>query len=376
MPSIRPAMHARDSSGRQVSLLNDEPTPRNNSAYGISRSGGEHESSGSTPYTSENSPPTTPDLLRSDSYDSRNSNDPNSPITPLLMEFRGQSSYTTPYPDRPEFAKSYERASIYGSSYPGTKLSASAPARPSFTAQGSNSTYEEEMTSSSPVERSGSATTATKRYPCRYKDSHGCDKSFTTSGHASRHSKIHTAEKAVHCSFQGCQKKFTRADNMKQHLETHYKERSRSASHKSSPSSATRLTLPAGVKKHSSGSISSPSATHAASRLSRPTSRTSQRAPLTIDTQATFAQGYTPDIYSGASALSYAAQSPADLSPKSHYGPLDLHGFQTALPQHAMRSTMAMTGVASGLDALVAAAACQMGGQQSHRLVEPYPYGN
>jgi hypothetical protein len=41
-----------------------------------------------------------------------------------------------------------------------------------------------------------------------------------------------------------------------------------------------------------------------------------------------------------------------------------------------MRSTMAMTGVASGLDALVAAAACQMGGQQSHRLVEPYPYGN
>jgi len=66
---------------------------------------------------------------------------------------------------------------------------------------------------------------AAKRYPCRYKDSHRCDKTFTTSGHASRHSKIHTAEKAVPCSFEGCTKKFTRADNMKQHLDTHYKEK-------------------------------------------------------------------------------------------------------------------------------------------------------
>jgi hypothetical protein len=62
-----------------------------------------------------------------------------------------------------------------------------------------------------------------KRYPCRFRESHGCDKTFTTSGHASRHSKIHTAEKAVRCTHPGCEKKFNRADNMKQHLETHYK---------------------------------------------------------------------------------------------------------------------------------------------------------
>ncbi|KAH8663164.1 hypothetical protein BGZ60DRAFT_341109, partial [Tricladium varicosporioides] len=68
-----------------------------------------------------------------------------------------------------------------------------------------------------------------KRYQCRYRETIGCDKTFTTSGHASRHSKIHTAEKAVPCTYKGCQKKFTRNDNMKQHLETHYKDRSRSS---------------------------------------------------------------------------------------------------------------------------------------------------
>ncbi|KAK2073651.1 hypothetical protein P8C59_007916 [Phyllachora maydis] len=93
--------------------------------------------------------------------------------------------------------------------------------RPPYAASERALSYEEESNGrTSPV-------TTGKRYPCRYRDSHGCEKTFTTSGHASRHSKIHTAEKAVHCTFAGCAKKFTRADNMKQHLETHYKDKSR-----------------------------------------------------------------------------------------------------------------------------------------------------
>ncbi|KFY45230.1 hypothetical protein V495_03073, partial [Pseudogymnoascus sp. VKM F-4514 (FW-929)] len=64
----------------------------------------------------------------------------------------------------------------------------------------------------------------TKRYHCRYAEAVGCEKTFTTSGHASRHSKIHTCEKGIQCAFSGCPKKFTRADNMKQHLETHFKD--------------------------------------------------------------------------------------------------------------------------------------------------------
>ena len=96
--------------------------------------------------------------------------------------------------------------------------------RPAYVDSRTTSFADEDVSATSPMpERPG------KRYPCRYRESHGCEKTFTTSGHASRHSKIHTAEKAVQCTFAGCQKKFTRADNMKQHLETHYKDKSRSS---------------------------------------------------------------------------------------------------------------------------------------------------
>ncbi|KAL5347593.1 transcriptional repressor [Pseudogymnoascus australis] len=48
-----------------------------------------------------------------------------------------------------------------------------------------------------------------------------CQKTFSTSGHTKRHSKIHTSTKDISCTFSGCLKMFTRTDNMKQHLETH-----------------------------------------------------------------------------------------------------------------------------------------------------------
>lgn len=59
------------------------------------------------------------------------------------------------------------------------------------------------------------------RYACKFKHLCSCDKTFTTSGHASRHSKIHTTPNAVQCTFPGCQKRFTRTDNMRQHFATH-----------------------------------------------------------------------------------------------------------------------------------------------------------
>ncbi len=110
--------------------------------------------------------------------------------------------------------------------------------------------YDDDTAGGSPAERPG------KRYPCRYRESHGCDKTFTTSGHASRHSKIHTAEKAVPCSFRGCSKKFTRADNMKQHLETHYKDKS-SRPAAARPALAARRTCSSSGGKSSSSSSGS-----------------------------------------------------------------------------------------------------------------------
>jgi hypothetical protein len=217
-------MQGRDSSGCSVSLLNDEP---NTSSMDMRRSASTHSSL-----------PSTPHLLRSNSYDSCQY--PLSPITPTSLEF----DHRQPYPDV------YSQKYSMGYDYTDKAAVPTIPViRPSYGmehrsySESSQSTYEEDLSRPAPAERAG------KRYPCRFRDSHGCEKTFTTSGHASRHSKIHTAEKAVHCTYQGCHKKFTRADNMKQHLETHFKDRSRS--HKSS------LTMQAGVKK-----------------TSRPTSRT------------------------------------------------------------------------------------------------------
>ncbi|OBT61477.1 hypothetical protein VE03_09346 [Pseudogymnoascus sp. 23342-1-I1] len=94
----------------------------------------------------------------------------------------------------------------------------------------------------------------TKRYHCRYADAVGCEKTFTTSGHASRHSKIHTCEKGIQCAFAGCPKKFTRADNMKQHLETHFKD-SRRPRPSSSSSNGVGASRRAMRKNASSASV-------------------------------------------------------------------------------------------------------------------------
>lgn len=74
-----------------------------------------------------------------------------------------------------------------------------------------------ESSRGSPIELNQSS----KRYQCRYQERFQCSKTFTTLGHASRHSKIHVAARSIACTFPGCTKKFTRADNMKQHILTH-----------------------------------------------------------------------------------------------------------------------------------------------------------
>lgn len=227
----RPALPARDSSGRQVSLLNDEPSYP---VVDMRRSASAHSSH-----------PSTPDLLRSDSYDSSTyPADPLSPVTPIADHFDRS------YPRSPQLPYySHPSNAIYMdySEKPMQNMVPSIRQQYDSCSYSSPNLYDDAPSSPQMGERQS------KRYPCRFKDTHGCEKTFTTSGHASRHSKIHTAEKAVHCTFPDCHKKFTRADNMKQHLETHYKERSR-VTHKSG---STALTMPAGIKK-----------------TSRPTSRT------------------------------------------------------------------------------------------------------
>ncbi|RYP08449.1 hypothetical protein DL765_008779 [Monosporascus sp. GIB2] len=223
-------IQARDATGRQVSLLNEDPYAQRHPAYSTS------SQFQSAP---DRSPlPPTPALLRSASYDSNASYDAISPLTPGVYDYSPRSVYDDYcFPEK------------------------SGPIqRPAYVESSRSNSYEDDSGNPAAVPER-----ATKRYPCRYRDSHGCEKTFTTSGHASRHSKIHTAEKAVQCTYPGCHKKFTRADNMKQHLETHYKDKSRSsssskASCKSSSFSSKRASISS--KSSSSHSSRSPRAVH------------------------------------------------------------------------------------------------------------------
>ncbi|KAK9456384.1 hypothetical protein V1511DRAFT_447465, partial [Dipodascopsis uninucleata] len=54
-----------------------------------------------------------------------------------------------------------------------------------------------------------------RRYNCH------CGKSFTTSGHLARHTRIHTGEKNYPCPEAGCGARFSRQDNCMQHYRTH-----------------------------------------------------------------------------------------------------------------------------------------------------------
>ncbi|KAL2255421.1 hypothetical protein VTK26DRAFT_3418 [Humicola hyalothermophila] len=212
-------MHVRNASGRRVSLLNDEPAvpPQGHNPYLRDASYSYY------PQAPRTSTPATPELLRSNSYDSQMGPEPVSPVTPLYEPVR-----YVPVVGDPRFP--YDEYYVDAAPvYAGLKR------RPSAISDSRSVSYEDDAPSApAPAERPG------KRFPCRYRDTHGCEKTFTTSGHASRHSKIHTAEKAVPCSFKGCPKKFTRADNMKQHLETHYKDKSRSSSSRPSLFSSER----------------------------------------------------------------------------------------------------------------------------------------
>lgn len=305
----------RDALGRVISLLHDNdemPTYESQSSHSTSHS----------PYTSgqKGSPsyPNTPDLMRSDSYDSQASGH-ESPLTPnsgyqeplflnAIQSENGSSHSRTGLKDAsarlysgevqqqtlppisffhkvagtmeprtaaaPEVSRQ-KSSNPYGATVGATSSSSSLeefhyrhsmesyehhrrapvlpdPAMRHSIEQSDDSSYHEQPQAEhrqlatrhdgdkpeSDKKGTKSKNGSQKRYPCKDPN---CDRTFTTSGHASRHAKIHEGLKPIPCTHPGCPKRFTRQDNMKQHLETHRKDKARaSAKQTRRPSLATR----------------------------------------------------------------------------------------------------------------------------------------
>ncbi|ESZ97072.1 hypothetical protein SBOR_2563 [Sclerotinia borealis F-4128] len=271
-PLQRPLLQGRDSSGNEVSLLNitqeTEASP-----YPVSQAQPEqslpsflHFEKGRPMFVlggpraappmvrinsniSTTSTTSAPSLLRSNSSNSYGTNEAQSPITPTFTPTGNAHGRSYFFPQQYENENPYFEHNSMGEFQPNSSLASITQ----MAMQSNNmQQYPEQQHSIQHLFHGGphhgvtNPVPAKKRYSCKYKVEYQCDRTFTTSGHASRHLKIHTAEKMIPCIFPNCEKKFTRKDNMKQHLETHSRPRS-----KGNP----LLTKPARVQKNNKSKL-------------------------------------------------------------------------------------------------------------------------
>ncbi|KAJ3204837.1 hypothetical protein HDU67_009260, partial [Dinochytrium kinnereticum] len=136
------------------------------------------------------------------------------------------------------------------------------------------------------------AITANGRYECQWAN---CGKTFSTSGHLSRHARIHLGFKPFECDYPGCDARFSRSDNMRMHRKTHDRGGEKA-------SSGMGITIPAEVSGVDSD-LTSPVDSHVDSRPASPAGEDSI-GHLKIQEQNAPAQSYpsplnTPAANSG-----------------------------------------------------------------------------
>ncbi|GME67319.1 unnamed protein product [[Candida] boidinii] len=97
----------------------------------------------------------------------------------------------------------------------------------------------------------GKTSNLVRKYKCKT-----CLKSFTTSGHLARHTRIHTGERKHACPFEGCGARFSRQDNCMQHYKTHLNQsRRKSKLKKNSTSTSTSSATSSNSSKEQFNSI-------------------------------------------------------------------------------------------------------------------------
>ncbi|KAK6539696.1 transcriptional repressor [Orbilia ellipsospora] len=197
----------RTSAGRRVSILCDQqprPSYRHSESY-FSSSSYEHRSPSPPPLSLDMRRPYRSD--RSDSYSSIASaySEPRTPLTPDGMHLPALGKLLHNYPEgyRPSMSSRSSSASSCSSS-----ISSQSPVL-------STRCIEEEEEEDEDGHLNQGVKKSARKYTCQ------CGKSFTTSGHLARHTRIHTGEKNYECPQPGCGARFSRQDNCMQHYRTH-----------------------------------------------------------------------------------------------------------------------------------------------------------
>ncbi|OAP60722.1 hypothetical protein AYL99_05724 [Fonsecaea erecta] len=199
--------------------------------------------------------------------------------------------------------------------HPSTANVATAPVLPPVTsAPGSD------QARTSPSGSSGAAPAKKNKYPCPFAQSHNCQATFTTSGHAARHGKKHTGEKGVHCPV--CNKAFTRKDNMKQHERTHKgMSASGSTSDESTRKSKAAITKDAQkAKQQKKLDKINTQASRRSSLIHSPLSEVTSIAPTAIDTPLNVDE--SAFYHDPPQVLMPIQTIPESVSPSSLYPPL------------------------------------------------------
>ncbi|KAI9815903.1 MAG: hypothetical protein M1832_005214 [Thelocarpon impressellum] len=327
-------MNGRNSHGRAVSLLNDEPgrgsvrSPTTSHGSTVSRD------SSVSQYLPSHVRPPTPELMRSGSWSSQRTNESPSPKTPaFIYEARPAGAAVSAPSSYGHVTSSSSSQRLHkganGRPGPAESRSASAACPPPVKLQSAVGRADEGApTPPPPLSPTVSAKPVTKNFPCQLAAEYGCEETFTTSGHASRHAKKHTGEKKVACP--KCPKRFARKDNMKQHLKTHENGRG-----------ADRL---AGIAEAEAAGSSR------AGRAQKPRPKSGKRAgsPLPrLQTDLMQRKMSDEDMPGSAASAGYGSpQTPRHrASPGSHHLPLD--DIVSQCPPSALTP---------GLDALVLAA--------------------
>ncbi|KAI9756730.1 MAG: hypothetical protein M4579_003731 [Chaenotheca gracillima] len=220
-------MNGKDAYGREVPLLNDGSERRTASESSSRYGSGSTQAWHSSRRTASIGDLSTPGLDRSDSVSSM-TDTPSTPGTLASAAYDRRHELSAYDLRVPPSQNSATRAGTHGAPFSTFPPSAYSNNIPYQALAGSQRFHDTPTTDTMSISPPASGAGPNRRFPCQMAQQFNCNKYFTTSGHAARHCKTHTGEKAERCP--KCHKEFARKDNMKQHLKTHEGKEERSAS--------------------------------------------------------------------------------------------------------------------------------------------------